>query len=51
MKPRKEQKDPHRPAAPDEGDKNPDTEPGKVEPDKREEELTDDEILDKEERG
>ena len=55
MKPRKEQKGPHRPSAPEETEKDDklpsDVEPGKAEPDKREEELTDDEILDREERG
>lgn len=54
MKPRKEQKSPHKPDAPDEVERGdnptPEVEPGKI-PDKREDELTDGEILDKEERG
>lgn len=54
MKPKKEQKSPHKPDAPEDAERGdklpPDVEPGKI-PDKRDEELTDDEILDKEERG
>lgn len=54
MKPKKEEKMPHKPDAPDEierGDNpTPDVEPGKI-PDKREDELAEDETIDREERG
>lgn len=54
MKPRKEQKSPHKPDSPDEVERGdnptPEVEPGKI-PDKREDELIDDETLDKADRG